>query len=60
VHPGHTAEEVRNDTGFEFDGDAPQPTEEPTKQELSLLRGPVAQAVRADYPDFARKVWGLH
>ena len=60
VHPGHSAEEVRNDTGFDFDFQAAGPTEEPTKQELSLLRGPVAKAIAADYPDFAKRVWGLN
>ena len=60
VHPGHTAEEVRHDTGFEYDFQQITTTQEPTAQELSLLRGPVAKAIQADYPDFARKVWGLH
>jgi glutaconate CoA-transferase, subunit B len=59
VHPGHTAQEIAKETGFDFDAGALKTTEEPTKQELSLLRGPVARAIRADYPDFAEKVWGL-
>jgi glutaconate CoA-transferase subunit B len=59
VHPGHTAEEVRNDTGFDFDFQEVTITKEPSGQELALLRGPVADAIRADYPDFAKKVWGL-
>ena len=60
VHPGYTAEEIAKETGFDFDAGPVKTTEEPTKQELSLLRGPVAQAIRADYPDFAKKVWGLN
>ena len=60
VHPGSTAEEISKETGFDFDAGPVKTTEPPTKQELSLLRGPVAQAIRADYPDFARKVWGLN
>jgi len=60
VHPGHTADEVRNDTGFDFDFQEISTTKEPSEQELSLLRGPVAQAIKADYPDFAKKVWGLN
>jgi glutaconate CoA-transferase subunit B len=60
VHPGHTIEEIVQDTGFEFDAGAGKTTEQPSKQELSSLRGPVAMAIRADYPDFARKVWGLN
>jgi glutaconate CoA-transferase subunit B len=60
VHPGHTAEEISNETGFDFDSGSSKTTEEPTKQELSLLRGPVAKAIQADYPDFAKRVWGLN
>ena len=59
VHPGHTAEEVRQDTGFDFDFQQAGTTQAPTAEELSLLRGTVAAAVRQDYPDFARKVWGI-
>lgn len=58
VHPGHTAEEVRQDTGFDFDSQETTTTQAPTPEELSLLRGPVAAAIRRDYPDFARRVWG--
>jgi len=60
VHPGHTAEEVRNDTGFDFDFQEINTTKEPSEQELALLSGPVAQAIQADYPDFAKRVWGLN
>jgi len=60
VHPGHTVEEVRDDTGFDFDFQEVTATREPTGEELALLRGPVARSIRADYPDFTRKVWGLH
>jgi len=60
VHPGHTAEEVRNDTGFDFDFQEIITTKEPSRHELALLRGPVAGAIRADYPDFAKRVWGLN
>lgn len=60
VHPGHTVDEVKHDTGFDFDFSEIKTTEEPSKQELSLLRGPVAQAIQADYPDFAKRVWGLN
>jgi len=60
VHPGHTAEEVRQDTGSDFDFQEVTATQGPTEQELSFLRGQVAKAIQADYPDFARKVWGLN
>ena len=57
VHPGHTAAEVRAATGFEYDEGAVAETPQPTAAELELLRGPVAAAIGADYPDFARRVW---
>src|SRR5262245_28462545 len=60
VHPGCTAEEIAKETGFDFDSVGVRTTEQPTKQELSLLRGPVAKAIQADYPDFAKRVWGLN
>ena len=60
VHPGRAEAEVREATGFAFDGYAVPQTELPSESELALLRGPVARAIAADYPDFARKVWGLH
>src|SRR4029077_11036171 len=31
VHPGHTAEEISNETGFDFDSGLLKTTEEPTK-----------------------------
>jgi glutaconate CoA-transferase, subunit B len=60
VHPGFTADEVRHETGFDFDIQEVTVTKEPTEQELSLLRGPVCRAIQADYPDFAKRVWGLN
>jgi glutaconate CoA-transferase subunit B len=60
VHPGHTANEVREATGFDYDVPAKLPsTPAPTAQELALLRGPVAAQIAPNYPGFARKVWGL-
>jgi glutaconate CoA-transferase subunit B len=59
VHPGCTPEEVRSSTGFDYD--APPGvavTPEPDGAALALLRGPVAERVAADYPEFARRVWG--
>ncbi|HEY5897402.1 MAG TPA: CoA-transferase [Burkholderiales bacterium] len=57
VHPGHTLDEVREATGFEFDvGDIAE-TPAPSQHELDLLRGAVARRIVADYPDFARRVW---
>ena len=59
VHPGHSADEIREHTGFEYDTPARiGVTAEPTPEELALLRGPVAREIAANYPDFAQRVWG--
>ena len=59
LHPGHTANEIRENTGFEYDADARiATTPAPSETDLGLLRGPVAREIGADYPDFARRVWG--
>jgi len=57
VHPGSSAAEVREATGFDYDENGAEPTPEPSAEDLGLLRGPVAQAVRENYPEFARRVW---
>jgi glutaconate CoA-transferase subunit B len=58
VHPGHSAEEVREHTGFGYDAPAHLPeTAAPAGDELQLLRGRVAREIARDYPDFARRVW---
>lgn len=64
VHPGHTLEEVRDCTGFHFDGPgeggaAPVPvTPLPGAERLALLRGAVAREMAGVYPMFAREVFG--
>lgn len=59
LHPGHTLDEVRDQTGFDFDAPATVPTTcTPDAQRLALLRGPVAQAIADVYPGFARQVFG--
>lgn len=59
VHPGHTAEEIGENTGFDYDADAGVPqTPGPTAEDLALLRGPVARLIAENYPDFAQRVWG--
>jgi glutaconate CoA-transferase subunit B len=58
VHPGHTAEEIRAHTGFDYDVPAAvPPTPAPAAEDLARLRGPVARAMAEDYPEFARRVW---
>jgi glutaconate CoA-transferase, subunit B len=60
VHPGHSVEEVRDNTGFAFDLPAAVPaTPAPPLATLALLRGTVAQQLAAIYPKFAEKVWGI-
>ena len=58
VHPGHSAAEVRDDTGFDYDA-APdvRQTPVPSQQELTLLRGPVRIAITENYPEFGKRVW---
>jgi glutaconate CoA-transferase subunit B len=60
VHPGHTLEEVRDCTGFDFDlppGAVPT-TAEPDPARLELLRGPVAAQMAEVYPAFVQAVFG--
>jgi glutaconate CoA-transferase subunit B len=60
VHPGHTLEEVRDQTGFDFDcpDDVPT-TATPGAARLDLLRGPLAHEMADIYPAFARQVFGV-
>ena len=59
VHPGSGAGDLRGVTGFDYDAPAQVPdTAAPTESELGLLRGPVAEVIGENYPEFARRVWG--
>ena len=59
-HPGEDAKSIADATGFDYDVSPDlKETPPPTDEELSLLRGPVAKQVAPDYPEFARRVWGL-
>jgi glutaconate CoA-transferase subunit B len=56
----HDGEDVRSQTGFDYDAPPSVPrTPAPSAEELALLRGAVAREMAANYPDFARKVWGI-
>jgi len=58
VHPGCSAAEVRENTGFDYDWTEIVPeTTPPSAAELDLLRGPIAARIALNYPDFARRVW---
>jgi glutaconate CoA-transferase subunit B len=57
----HEPGDIRAETGFDYDAPKNMPlTEVPSREDLALLRGPVAEAIAADYPDFAKRVWGIH
>lgn len=56
----HEKFDVRAETGFDFDASTDVPlTPPPSDEELKLLRGPVAKLMATDYPDFAKRVWGV-
>ncbi|MEM8687739.1 MAG: CoA-transferase [Pseudomonadota bacterium] len=60
IHPGHSLEEVRDNTGFAFDcPDHVPETPAPEPERLALLRGPLAVEVADPYPKFAARVWGV-
>jgi glutaconate CoA-transferase subunit B len=59
VHPGHTVEEVIENTGFDFDKPATVPqTPAPTGETLRLMREVVAPQLAEVYPQFAAQVFG--
>ena len=59
LHPGETADSVREATGFAFDVDGDIPaTPDPTEAELALLRGKVCDEMAETYPEFCKRVWG--
>ncbi|MEQ8659675.1 MAG: CoA-transferase, partial [Gammaproteobacteria bacterium] len=58
VHPGHSVEEVRDETGFAFDcPDVVPATAAPDSATLARVRERVAPAIAGPYPAFARRVW---
>lgn len=60
VHPGHGVEEVRDNTGFDFEvpDDVPA-TPAPDAATLKMLRETVAPEIADPYPKFAHRVWGV-
>ncbi len=61
VHPGHTVNEIYEQTGFTFDmpdGDIPN-TPVPDATTLATIRGPVAKEISEIYPAFAARVFGV-
>ena len=62
VHPGHTVEEVLDETGFEFDrpaADAVPVTPAPDAHTLAEMREVVAPLLAENYPNFAASVFGV-
>ena len=58
VHPGHSVEEVRDNTGFDFDvaaGVAETPL--PDDATLATIRGPIARQIGEAYPRFVSQVF---
>jgi glutaconate CoA-transferase subunit B len=59
VHPGHTVDEVIENTGFDFDRSADVPvTPAPSAETLKLMRETVAPQLAEVYPQFAQRVFG--
>jgi len=55
----HQTGDIRSETGFDYDSPAAVPiTPAPSADDLALLRSSVAKRIVADYPDFAKRVWG--
>ena len=60
VHPGHSVEEIAENTGFDYDVPASVPeTPVPDAATLALIRGPVAEQIAEIYPAFAERVFGV-
>ena len=58
VHPGHSTAEVRDATGFDFDGpDRAPTTPSPEPDRLALLRGSIAERMADLYPEFHARVF---
>ena len=61
IHPGHTLEEIYEQTGFNFDvpdGQLPD-TPIPDTDTLTILRGSVAEELSEIYPAFTARVFGV-
>ena len=60
VHPGHTAGEIAQHTGFAYDvpDEVPQ-TPPPSSETLALIRGRIGAEIAETYPAFAARVLGV-
>ena len=60
IHPGHTLEEVIDNTGFDFHRDAHVPTTPaPSAETLHVMRTVAAPELAEVYPQFAAAVFGI-
>lgn len=60
VHPGHTLEEVVENTGFDFERPRSIPeTAAPSPETLRLMREVIAPQLAEVYPEFAAQVFGV-
>ncbi len=58
VHPGHGVEEVRDNTGFDFDcPDSVPETASPDAATLTLLRETIAPEIAETYPRFVAQIF---
>jgi glutaconate CoA-transferase subunit B len=61
VHPGHSLEEVLDQTGFEFDRPEQVPfTPLPDAGRLALIRGEIREDIAETYPKFAARLGAAH
>jgi glutaconate CoA-transferase subunit B len=57
VHPGHTVEEIHDNTGFDFQCPAVVPeTPAPEAALLAEIRGPIREEISETYPRFASRL----
>ena len=57
VHPGHTVEEILDNTGFDFDRpDSVPQTAAPDPAWLKLIRGKIREDIAETYPRFAARI----
>lgn len=59
VHPGETADSVREATGFDFDMGEVTRTPAPSPERLARIRGEIAARVAQFYPEFSSRLWGI-
>jgi glutaconate CoA-transferase subunit B len=60
IHPGHTLEEVLDNTAFDFDRpESVKETPPPSAEERRLMRETVAPELAAIYPKFTADVFGV-